>query len=35
MSEVDEAVERGEPGAPLADAIAEFEAEHGLLDNAS
>lgn len=35
MRETDEAIERGEPGVPLADAIAEFESEHGPLDDAS
>jgi prevent-host-death family protein len=34
MREADEAMGRGEPGVPLADAIAEFEAEHGSLDGA-
>jgi hypothetical protein len=29
MRAVDEAIERGERSVPLADAIAEFEAEHG------
>jgi prevent-host-death family protein len=33
MLAADEAVERGDPGVPLADAIAEFEAEHGSLDS--
>jgi prevent-host-death family protein len=31
MRETDEAIERGEPGIPLAEVIAEFEAEHGPL----
>ena len=35
MHAADEAVERGDPGVALADAIAEFEAEHGPLDNES
>jgi prevent-host-death family protein len=35
MREADEAIEQGEPGVPLADAVAEFEAEHGPLDGAS
>ena len=35
MSAADEAIERGEPGVALADAIAEFEAEHGPLDDES
>lgn len=35
MRAADEAIEQGEPGVALADAIAEFEAEHGPLDNAS
>jgi prevent-host-death family protein len=35
MREADAAIERGEPGEPLADAIAEFESEHGPLDDAS
>jgi prevent-host-death family protein len=35
MRAADEAIERGEPGVALADAIAEFEAEHGPLDNES
>jgi prevent-host-death family protein len=34
MREADEAIEQDEPGVPLADAIADFEAEHGPLDNA-
>ena len=32
-SEADKAIEQGEPGVPLADAIAEFEAEHGPLED--
>jgi prevent-host-death family protein len=32
MREADEAIEQGKPGVPLADVIAEFEAEHGPLD---
>ena len=35
MSTADEAIEQDEPGIPLTEAIAEFEAEHGPLDNAS
>jgi prevent-host-death family protein len=35
MRAADKAIERGEPGVALADAIAEFEAEHGPLDNES
>ena len=35
MSAADEAIERGEPGVALADAIAEFESEHGPLDDKS
>lgn len=35
MRAADEAIEQGEPGVALADAIAEFEAEHGPLDNES
>lgn len=35
MRATDEAIERGQPGIALADAIAEFEAEHGPLDNES
>jgi prevent-host-death family protein len=31
----EEAIERGEPGMALADAVAEFEAEHGPIDNES
>jgi prevent-host-death family protein len=34
MHAADEAIERGEPGMPLAEAIAEFETEHGPLDGA-
>lgn len=33
MQAADEAIERGEPGTPLADAIAELQAKHGPLDN--
>lgn len=33
MRTADQAIERGEHGMPLADAIAEFETEHGPLDN--
>jgi prevent-host-death family protein len=33
MAAADESIERGEPGVPLLDAIAEFEAEHGPLDS--
>lgn len=32
MSEADKAIEQGEPTLQLADAIAEFETEHGPLD---
>lgn len=32
MRTADQAIENGERGVPLADAIAEFEAEHGPLD---
>jgi prevent-host-death family protein len=35
MRDADEAIEQGEPGVPLADAIAEFEAEYGSLDGTS
>jgi len=35
MRDADKAIERGEPGVPLADAIAEYEAEHGPLDGSS
>ncbi len=35
MREADKAIEQGEPGVPLADTIAEFEAEHGPLDGTS
>jgi hypothetical protein len=35
ISAADEAIERGEPGVALADAIAEFESEHGPLDDKS
>ncbi len=35
MSDADEAIERGEPGVALADAIAEFESEHGPFDDKS
>lgn len=31
MRETDMAIERGEPGIPLAEVIAEFEAQHGPL----
>ncbi|MGC2374051.1 MAG: type II toxin-antitoxin system prevent-host-death family antitoxin [Solirubrobacteraceae bacterium] len=34
MREADEAIEQDEPGVPLADAIAEFEVEHGPLRDA-
>jgi phage baseplate assembly protein W len=30
---VDEAIGRGEPGVPLSHVIAEFEAEHGSLND--
>jgi prevent-host-death family protein len=33
MCAADEAIGRGKPGVALADAIAEFEAEHGALEN--
>jgi len=29
MRDADKAIKQGEPGVPLADAIAEYEAEHG------
>jgi prevent-host-death family protein len=35
MRSADEAIERGKLGVALADAIAEFEAEHGPLDDES
>jgi prevent-host-death family protein len=35
MRTADEAIERDEPGVALADAIAEFEAEHGPVNNES
>ncbi len=35
MSAADEAIERGESGISLADAIAEFEAEHSPLEDKS
>jgi prevent-host-death family protein len=35
MRRADEAIEQGESDLPLADAIAEFESEHGPLDDAS
>lgn len=34
MREADAAIAQGKAGVPLADAIAEFEAEHGPLDGA-
>ncbi len=35
MHATDEAIEQGKPGVSLADAIAEFEAEHGPLEDKS